>query len=81
MAAGPASVLVRLGLTQQAVVVTAAFTFESPSGGGGGCTIAPVGGPRGPFDGFTAFLPVLVVLAWFATGARRVAPARSRVLP
>ncbi|MCY2961982.1 MAG: IPT/TIG domain-containing protein [Planctomycetota bacterium] len=80
MSAGTTNVLVRLALTDQATVATAAFTFQSPStGGGGGCSIAPIEGPRGPFDGFTAFLPILLALVWLAIGARRPVPVRVRV--
>lgn len=79
MAAGAASVLVRLALTDQAAVAGAAYTYESPASGGGGCSIVPVAGPRTPLDGFAAFLPVLLALAWLAVQARRTAPARSRV--
>lgn len=79
MAAGPASVLVRLALTEQATVEPAAFTYAAPStGGGGGCSIAPVDGPRGPFDGFAAFLPILLAFAWLAAGARKPVLVRVR---
>ncbi|MBL8861614.1 MAG: IPT/TIG domain-containing protein [Planctomycetes bacterium] len=79
MAAGARSVLVRLALSEQAAVEPAAFTFKAPSSGGGGCQVAPAALPRDPFDGFAAFLPVLLALAALAAGARRPAPARSRV--
>lgn len=71
MASGAQSVLVHLGLTDQAALEPAAFTFVKPSGGGGGCSIAPLEGPRGPFDGFGAFLPILLALAWLVASARK----------
>lgn len=81
MAAGATDVLVRLALTEQAAVAVSAFTFQAPStGGGGGCSIAPIAGPRGPFDGFGAFLPIVLAFAWLALGARRdPAPARAAI--
>jgi len=80
MSAGTASLLVRLALTEQAVVESAAFTFQAPgTGGGGGCSIAPYSGPRGPFDGFAAFLPVLLAAAWLAASSKRPVLVRSRI--
>ncbi len=79
MTAGATDVLVRLALTEQAVVDSAAFTYTAPStGGGGGCSVAPLARPRGPFDGFAAFLPILLAAAWLATGARKPVPVRAR---
>ncbi len=79
MAAGVQSVLVRLGLSDQAVALPAAFTFVKPSGGGGGgCSIAPFERPSGPFDGFGAFLPILLALAWLVASARRPVPVHAR---
>ncbi len=79
MSAGTTNVLVRLALTEQASVETAAFTFVAPStSGGGGCSIAPIAGPRGPFDGIAAFLPVLLAAIWFATRPRQRVPVRVR---
>jgi len=79
MSAGTSTLLVRLALTEQAVVESAAFTFQAPStGGGGGCSIAPYAGPRGPFDGFMAFLPVILAAMWLAASAKHPVLVRSR---
>lgn len=80
MSAGTATLLIRLALTEQAVVEPAAFTFQAPStSGGGGCSIAPYSGPRGPFDGFAAFLPVILAAMWLAVASKRPVLVRSRV--
>jgi hypothetical protein len=70
--AGAVGVLVRAALTGQAVVAPAAFTYLAPQsggGGGGGCTL---GDARrgGPFDGFSALLPVLLAVGVMSYGAR-----------
>jgi len=79
MSAGATNVLVRLALTEQATVETAAYTYVAPStGGGGGCSIAPLAGPRGPFDGLAAFLPILLAAIWFAARPRQQVLVRVR---
>jgi hypothetical protein len=81
--AGAKNVLVRLALTDQAALESAAFTFTSPpsGGGGGGCYVVPLEHPRAPFDGFLAFLPILLAFAWIVGTARRPQLARARVSP
>lgn len=81
MADGATSVLVRLALTEQAALEPAAFTFVEPSSsGGGGCSIAPYSGPRGPWEGIGAFLPILLAALWLACAprARKPVPVRTR---
>ncbi len=73
--AGPTNVLVRALLTEQASVAPAAFSFVSPSGGGGGgCSVAPL--DRGPFDGWAGCAPILAAAAWLLLRRQR-RPARA----
>lgn len=78
-AAGSVSVLVTDPATGQATVLPSAFAFASPGGGGGGCSVAPAGGPRS-FDEALAgclWLLALASIVWLRAQRTRAAPRRA----
>jgi len=66
---GRASVLVRDPSGTFVAVVAEAYTWESPSSGGGGCTVAAA--PPDPWRGAAGFVPVALAAAWLWSRSRR----------
>jgi len=63
-AAGTINVMASDADTGQAVVALAAFAYAAPSGGGGGCSIAPLASPPDPRDAVSSSGWIALVLAW-----------------
>lgn len=76
---GAHSVLIADTSTGQALVTSAAFTFESSGGGGGGCSVAPYSGPREDHVGSMWWFAA--AFGWLVVSARkkRAQAVRSRV--
>ncbi len=68
---GTVSVLVRDPVNGQATVLPAAYAFASTGGGGGGCSLAPAGTPRSPFDPLAGSAWILAVASILLLRARR----------
>jgi hypothetical protein len=68
---GKVSVLVRDPASGQATLLPNAYAFASTGGGGGGCSIAPAGTPRSPFDPLAGSAWILAVASILLLRARR----------
>lgn len=66
---GGASILVRDPSGTFVALVAGAYTWESPSSGGGGCSISAV--PSDPGQDAAGFAPVLLAAAWLWSRSRR----------
>jgi hypothetical protein len=73
--AGAVSVMVRDPSTGQASVLPSGFTFVSHGGGGGGCSVAPMEGPRSPLEPLAGGAWLLVLFAILLRRARAAATA------
>ncbi|MBL8856906.1 MAG: IPT/TIG domain-containing protein [Planctomycetes bacterium] len=69
-AGGARSVIVRDAFSNQAGVAAAAFEYQSPDKGGGGCAMVRTTGGDSPFRGASGFAAIALACAWLAWRAR-----------
>lgn len=78
---GVHNVLAKDDISGQASVMPSAFTFISPSGGGGGgCSVSPLSEPKGPLSALSAagwMLALFAILTLRARRARSLCGARA----